>query len=127
MAGVLDEVGAFHGSTDHASGIAICGESFGCACPDVSGVGVVLQFLGQVVFLRGLAFVPFVHFVDGDGQALALVVAGVAGLRGLVDLGLAHDFPDVVFACAVFIAAGGIVELLGDGEAVWDLDVAIAS
>ena len=122
VAGVVDEVGALDGAAADPARVAVRDEALGFVGAHVAAGLVVLELRSQLL----MALFPLVHLVDGDGQALVLVVAAVARLGRLVDLGLAGDLHDVLVGAAAVLAAGVVVELLGDREAVGHPDVAVA-
>ena len=121
---VVHEVDALHGAPADAAGEALGHEPLGGAGAHVAAVRVVLQLRFQLL----VALLPLLDFVHGDGEALVLVVAGLAGLGRLGDLRLSADLAEVLLGGAVQgAAAAGLVELLGDGEPVGHLDVAVAA
>ena len=121
---VVQEVGALACAAADAATEALRHDPLGRAGAHVAAGGVVFQL--RLQFL--LALLPLSDLVHGDGEALVAVVAGVAGLRCLVDLGLPGRLARaLVFRAAGRAAVAGFVQLLGDGEAVGQLDVAVAA
>ena len=98
---VVHEVDALHGAPANAAGEALGHEPLGCAGADVAAVRVVLQLRLQLL----VALLPLLDFVGGDGEALVLVVARVAGLGRLIDLRLSGDLTEVLLGGAVQGAA----------------------
>ena len=76
-----NEFKAFGSSPHDASAVAIRDQSLGHAGPNVSG-GLVFQLLPQT----SLPQAPLLDFIDGDGQALVLVVTSITRLCRLVAL-----------------------------------------
>ena len=123
MARVLvDEVGALHGAAADAARIAVGGKALGDPAH-----GVADRLVPELVRQLHLTLLPLFRFLHGQSLALHDVVAGVAGLGRLGDLGIADQGSNVVVGRAVFVTTTLVVQLWQHREAVWGLHVRVAS
>ena len=120
--GAHDQVGAFDGASADPAGVAVGDDALAHPGTHVAGL-FVLELLGQVL----LGLHPFLALVHGHGQALVLVVRGIAGLCCLGDLRLPDQGSDGQRLVALVLAQGVAVGERRHREPVGRLHVAVAA